>query len=78
MNGAVLLVFANKQDVVTAATTRNDAAALSSCMTPAQIAELLQLQAIRSHSWHMQSCCAITGEGLDEGIEWLTLAVTKA
>ena len=35
-------------------------------MTPANIAELLDLQSIKTHSWHIQSCCAITGEGLYE------------
>jgi ADP-ribosylation factor-like protein 5B len=47
-------------------------------MTPAEIAEQLNLQAIKTHSWHIQSCCGLTGEGLYEGIEWVTQAVTKA
>jgi len=99
LSNAVLLVFANKQDIVRAATS--DAAAApaaasasaaaaaaapaaasslpaSSVMTAAQIAEELNLQAIKDHSWHIQACCALTGEGLYEGIEWLTQAVTKA
>ena len=78
LSNAVLLVFANKQDCVRAATAASsgDAASSSSsssslapsssCMTPAQIAELLNLQAIKTHPWHIQSCCAITGEGLYE------------
>ena len=36
------------------------------CMTPADIAEELNLQSIKTHSWHIQSCCALTGEGLYE------------
>jgi prophage DNA circulation protein len=54
------------------------AASFSSCLSAAEIADYLNLQAIKDHSWHIQACCALTGEGLYEGIEWVTQAVTKA
>jgi len=47
------------------------------CLSSAEIAEHLDLQSIKTHSWHIQACCALTGEGLYEGIEWLTQAATK-
>lgn len=50
----------------------------SGCMSAAEIAEQLNLQAIKTHPWHIQACCALTGEGLREGIEWITQTVTKA
>jgi ADP-ribosylation factor-like protein 5B len=55
---AVVLVFANKQD-------------LHDAMSAAEITEALALSAVRSHEWHIQACCALTGEGLTEGLEWI-------
>ncbi|VDM93579.1 unnamed protein product, partial [Litomosoides sigmodontis] len=45
-----LLVYANKQDLVTAAKAN-------------EIAEGLQLLSIRDRSWQIQACSAVTGEG---------------
>jgi ADP-ribosylation factor-like protein 3 len=55
---APLLVFANKQDL---ATSKN----------ASEIAELLQLTEQRTRKWHIQGCSAKTGEGLQEGVQWL-------
>ncbi|KAH8850236.1 ADP-ribosylation factor-like protein 5B [Schistosoma japonicum] len=46
-----MLIFANKQDV-------------SGCMSVAEISHNLNLTSIRDHPWHVQPCCALTGEGL--------------
>lgn len=32
-------------------------------MTAAEISQCLTLDSISSHSWHVQACCALTGEG---------------
>jgi small GTP-binding protein len=61
---AGLLVFANKQD-------------LEGCMSPAEISQQLNLSCIRDHGWHLQSCCALTGEGLYQGLEWICKVVEK-
>ncbi|KAE9379088.1 ARF/SAR superfamily [Stipitochalara longipes BDJ] len=58
LSGASLLVFANKTDV-------------SGCMDEAEIQEGLQLNAIRTHKWHIIRCSAITGANLKEGLEWV-------
>ncbi|XP_045687705.1 ADP-ribosylation factor-like protein 5A isoform X1 [Phyllostomus hastatus] len=55
---AGLLVFANKQDV-------------KECMTVAEISQCLKLTSIKDHQWHIQACCALTGEGLCQGLEWM-------
>jgi len=55
---ASVLVYANKQDV-------------AGCMTAAEISKQLNLQSLRSHKWQIQSCCALTGEGLYQGLEWI-------
>jgi ADP-ribosylation factor-like protein 5B len=40
-------------------------------MNAAEISEKLSLHSIREHNWHIQTCCALTGEGVVEGLEWL-------
>ncbi|KAM3862257.1 ADP-ribosylation factor-like protein 5A [Diretmus argenteus] len=47
---AGLLIFANKQDV-------------KGCMSVAEISQSLQLTSVKDHQWHIQACCALTGEG---------------
>ncbi|KAF4658864.1 ADP-ribosylation factor-like protein 5B [Perkinsus chesapeaki] len=58
LHGASILVFANKSDIQGARSAE-------------EICKDLDLTSIRGHSWHIQSCCAITGEGLAEGMDWL-------
>ena len=56
---AVLLVFANKQD-------------LPNAMNAAEITDKLGLHSLRQRHWYIQSCCATSGEGLYEGLDWLS------
>jgi signal recognition particle receptor subunit beta len=55
LRNAVVLVYANKQD-------------LPDAMSPKEITEKLGLYAIRTHDWYVQGACATIGEGLDSGI----------
>jgi ADP-ribosylation factor-like protein 3 len=56
--GIPLLVFANKVDLMMA--------------IPAdEISETLTLHMIRDRPWSIVGCSAKTGEGLQEGLEWL-------
>ncbi|XP_028405408.1 ADP-ribosylation factor-like protein 5B [Dendronephthya gigantea] len=55
---ASVLLFANKQD-------------LKGSMTSAEISQQLNLTSIKDHGWHIQACCALTGEGLYSGLEWI-------
>nr|XP_031540953.1 ADP-ribosylation factor-like protein 5B isoform X2 [Vicugna pacos] len=45
---------------------------MKGCMTAAEISKYLTLSSIKDHPWHIQSCCALTGEGLCQGLEWMT------
>ncbi|CAD8158127.1 unnamed protein product [Paramecium octaurelia] len=56
LNGLPLLIYANKQDLMK--------------MNSEEIASELQIQKI-SKNWYIQPCCAITGEGLEEGLNWI-------
>nr|ABO47870.1 ADP ribosylation factor 1 [Alexandrium fundyense] len=59
MRDAALLVFANKQD-------------LPNSMTAAEVTEKLGLHSLRHQQWYIQSACATTGDGLYEGLDWLS------
>merc|ERR1712226_1320788 len=66
LRDAVLLVFANKQD-------------LPGAMPTAEVSQKLGLSDMRNRPWFIQSACATTGDGLYEGLDWLsrTLASRK-
>ncbi|KAI1717154.1 ADP-ribosylation factor family domain-containing protein [Ditylenchus destructor] len=55
---ASLLIYANKQDV-------------EGAMSAAEISNELNLISIKSHRWQIQSCCALSGEGIQKGLEWI-------
>jgi len=59
LRDALLLIFANKQD-------------LPNAMNAAEITDKLGLQSLRQRTWYIQSTCATSGDGLYEGLEWLS------
>ncbi|KAG4135858.1 hypothetical protein ERO13_D08G243100v2 [Gossypium hirsutum] len=59
MSNAIILVFANKQD-------------LKGAMTPMEVSEGLGLFDIKNRKWHIQGTCALRGDGLYEGLDWLS------
>jgi ADP-ribosylation factor 1/2 len=59
---AKVLIYANKQD-------------LPRSVSPTVIVEKLGLASLSSHQWHLQSASALTGEGIYEGLEWLSSVV---
>jgi len=59
LKDCLLLVYANKND-------------LKGSMSSVEISEFLGLSDVKNHPWHIQSCCALTGEGLLDGIEWIS------
>ncbi|KAI9779113.1 MAG: hypothetical protein M1816_003736 [Peltula sp. TS41687] len=65
LKNALLLVFANKQD-------------LPNAMSAAEITDALGLHSLRQRSWFIQSTCATSGDGLYEGLDWLSNALKKA
>ncbi|XP_037624476.1 ADP-ribosylation factor 4-like [Sebastes umbrosus] len=64
LKDAVLLVFANKQD-------------LPNALTVHDLTEKLGLQSLRNKNWHIQSTCATQGSGLYEGLDWLSNQLSK-
>jgi len=66
LRDTALLVFANKQD-------------LPNAMSVAEMTNELGLHSLRNREWYIQSACGYTGDGLYEGLDWLsrTLALKK-
>lgn len=64
LSKASVLIYANKQD-------------LKGSMTAAEISRQLDLTSIKQQQWHIQSCCALTGEGLYQGLEWIVSRLKK-
>ena len=64
LRDAVLLVFANKQD-------------LPKAMPAPEITEKLGLHNLRTRPWYIQATCATTGDGLYEGLDWLSSVLSK-
>ncbi|KAG6469776.1 hypothetical protein ZIOFF_070707 [Zingiber officinale] len=64
MLNSVILVFANKQD-------------LKGAMTPMEVSEGLGLYDLRNRTWHIQGTCALAGDGLYEGLDWLVTALKE-
>lgn len=63
--GVPLLIFANKQDLITAASV-------------AELCDKLGLNSIRGRTWQILPCSAKTGEGLQEGMEWVVEQVNES
>jgi len=65
LRNAHVLVLANKQD-------------MPSAMTATEIGEKMELSSIRGRNWHCQPCCAVSAEGLYEGLDWMCAQMAKA
>ncbi|CAN7982639.1 ADP-ribosylation factor 4 [Ixodes scapularis] len=64
LRDAVLLVFANKQD-------------LPNAMPASELTDKLGLNNLRNRSWYIQATCATQGTGLYEGLDWLSNELSK-
>ena len=77
--GAAMLVLANKQDVRGYVPHSPHSAKLneaSRCMNAAEISAGLDLTRLKDRQWHIVACSALTGKGLEEGLDWLTLRMS--
>mmetsp|Transcript_84120 Transcript_84120/g.171475 ORF Transcript_84120/g.171475 Transcript_84120/m.171475 type:complete len:187 (-) Transcript_84120:162-722(-) len=63
--GVPTLIFANKQDLLNA-------------KSATEIAEALNLDSLRDRAWQIQPCSAKTGDGLQDGMEWVVGKVGAA
>jgi signal recognition particle receptor subunit beta len=56
---AVFLVFANQQD-------------LPNARNAAEITNKLGLRSLRHRNWYILATCATSGDGLNEGLDWMS------
>lgn len=61
--GAPVLILANKQDAAGA-------------MGVPELTAALSLHSVQRHDWHVQASCALTGDGLADGLEWVAARVS--
>jgi ADP-ribosylation factor protein 1 len=61
LRNAVILIFANKQD-------------LPNAMSVAEMVARLRLETLRV-PWYIQASCATSGDGLYEGLDWISGAI---
>jgi ADP-ribosylation factor protein 1 len=64
LRDAILLVFANKQD-------------LPNTMKVQEVTERLGLNKLRNRQWYIQGTSANSGDGLYEGLDWLSNTLSK-
>ena len=64
MRDAVLLLFANKQD-------------LPNAMAISEMTDKLGLQSLRNRTWYVQAIWATQGTGLYKGLDWLSNELSK-
>ena len=53
--------YANKQD-------------LPHAMAMDEMIDKLELHDLQRRAWHVEPCCAMSGDGLYEGLDWLSVA----
>lgn len=63
LQDSALLILANKQD-------------LPQSMTASEVMEKLQLSKLRGREYYVQPCSATSGEGLYEGLDWVSRVLT--
>ncbi|KAB2626508.1 ADP-ribosylation factor 2-like [Pyrus ussuriensis x Pyrus communis] len=64
LRDATLLVFANKQD-------------LPNAMNVSEITDKLGLHSLRQRRWYIQAASATSGQGLYEGLDWLSSNISN-
>ena len=64
LKDAAILILSNKAD-------------LPMSRDVGEIAEMYGLHMVTDHDWKLQPCCAITGMGLQEGLDWLSDKLTE-
>jgi ADP-ribosylation factor protein 1 len=63
LKDAVILILANKQDLGE--------------MSIPEMTEKLGLHTLRNREWYMQGTCALSGDGLTDGMDWLCKTISK-
>lgn len=65
LRNACVLILANKQD-------------LPNAIAASEMLEKLGLHRLRGRDFYIQPCVATSGEGLNEGLDWVTSALKKS
>lgn len=75
LSGASLLVFKNKSDVIGALSEEDvrkvRLSTQASIQAKGPLSQALQLDSIKTHTWKIMTCSAMTGLNLQEGLAWV-------
>ncbi|KAJ1690349.1 ADP-ribosylation factor [Rhynchospora pubera] len=64
MANSVILVFANKQD-------------LRGAMSAEEVGRGLGIYDLKNRTWHIQGTCALSGDGIYDGLDWLASTLKR-
>eukprot|EP01006_Ploeotia_vitrea_P016457 TRINITY_DN47136_c0_g1_i2.p1 TRINITY_DN47136_c0_g1~~TRINITY_DN47136_c0_g1_i2.p1 ORF type:complete len:204 (+),score=20.15 TRINITY_DN47136_c0_g1_i2:70-681(+) len=72
-----ILFMANKQDLPSALSVTEVLTSKRCYCFISQVVEKLELNVLNAMErvWHIEPCCATTGDGLYEGLDWLSAAI---
>merc|ERR1711990_196714 len=70
--GIIFVVDSNDRDRVVEAREE-----LQRMLNAAEITDKLGLHSLRQRAWYIQSTCATSGDGLYEGLDWLSTNLSK-
>lgn len=62
--GLPFLIYANKQD-------------LPNAMKKYELEEKLELSNVKDREWYIEGSCMTNGDGIYEGLDWLTKAIER-
>ena len=51
---------------------------LPNSMTSSELVEKLGLRGLKTNQWYIQPSCAVSGEGLYEGLDWLSKTLDES
>jgi ADP-ribosylation factor protein 1 len=51
---------------------------LPNAMSASDITDKLGLHSLRQRNWYIQATCATSGEGLYEGLDWMSTQLAKS
>merc|ERR1739844_632122 len=80
-NGIIFVVDSNDRDRVEDAreelTKMLSEEELRDAMTATELTDKLGLHNLRHRQWYIQSACATSGDGLYEGLDWLSRTLSR-
>ncbi|KAJ7223662.1 ARF/SAR [Mycena rebaudengoi] len=69
--------FQNTQGIIFVVDSNDRERDLPNAMNAAEITDKIGLHGLRQRTWYIQAACATSGDGLYEGLEWLSANIKR-